>query len=320
MKEGRELLLPLLTIEKLEVNFDTYQGKVKAVKKVSLEVISQETLALIGETGCGKSVIAQSILRLLPNNAQINGKILFRDLDLLKLDEKVMASIRGKEIAIIFQNPSLALNPVYSIGLQVGEPFRIHQSASRNQSIQESIRLLAYMKFEKPGSAVKMYPFEFSGGMNQRVLIATALALHPALLIADEPTQGLDRALIKQIIKQLDRARKTYSSSLLLITHDLTVAQAISDQIAVMYAGEIVEQAPTADFFQKPFHPYSQGLLGSLPENGFHPIPGQSPSLIETLPGCQFHPRCKWADDQCRGEKPELLSIDSRWVRCFLYD
>jgi len=312
--------LSLLTVERLNVVFTTHQGKVKAVKNVSMTIPHQETLALIGETGCGKSVIAQSILRLLPSNAQINGRILFQGRDLLLVDEKTMASIRGKEIAIIFQNPSLALNPVYSIGWQVGEPFRIHQSANRNQSIQESVRLLSYMKLDKPESAVKMYPFEFSGGMNQRALIASALALHPNLIIADEPTQGLDRTLIKQIIEQLDRARKIHSSSMLLITHDLTVARSISDWIMVMYAGEIVEQVPTLDFFQSPMHPYSQGLLQSLPENGFHPIPGQSPSMIENLSGCQFHPRCQWAREQCRWEKPGLLPINGRMVRCFLYD
>ena len=311
--------LPLLTIKRLNVTFATRQGRVKAVKNISMSISNQETLALIGETGCGKSIVAQSILRLLPKNAQINGRILFQGRDLLLVDEKTMASIRGKEIAIIFQNPSLALNPVYTIGWQVGEPFRIHQGANRNQSIQESIRLLSYMRFDKPGSAVKMYPYEFSGGMNQRALIATALALHPKLIIADEPTQGLDRTLIKQIIEQLDRARKIHSSSMMLITHDLTVAQSISDWIMVMYAGEIVEQAPTRDFFQSPLHPYSQGLLGSLPKNGFHPIPGQSPSMIENLQGCQFHPRCKWAKEQCLNDKPELLSLNRRLVRCFLY-
>ncbi|NLJ49890.1 MAG: ABC transporter ATP-binding protein [Candidatus Atribacteria bacterium] len=285
-----------------------------------MSISNQETLALIGETGCGKSIVAQSILRLLPTNAQINGRILFQGRDLLLVDEKTMASIRGKEIAIIFQNPSLALNPVYTIGWQVGEPFRIHQGAKRSQSIQESVRLLSYMKFDKPESAVKMYPFEFSGGMNQRALIASALALHPNLIIADEPTRGLDRKVIQQIIEQLDRARKIHSSSMLIITHDLSVARSISDWIMVMYAGEIVERAPTRDFFQSPFHPYAQGLLGSLPENGFHPISGQSPSMIENLQGCQFHPRCKWAKERCLSEKPELLSVNRRLIRCFLYD
>jgi len=312
--------LPLLTIEELGVTFETLQGNVKAVQNVSFEILEQETLALIGETGCGKSVVAQTILRLLPGNVRVNGKILFNGRDLLQLDETEIASLRGKEIAIIFQNPSLALNPVYPIGWQVGEPFRIHQNFDRKQSLRESLHLLTLMKFEKPSSAVNMYPFEFSGGMNQRSLIASALALHPSLLIADEPTQGLDRELITQIIVQLDSARKTYSSSMLLITHDLTVAREISNQIAVMYAGEIVEQSSPSLFFQFPLHPYSQGLLQSLPENGFHPIPGHSPSMINAPGGCQFHPRCAWAEDRCRSEKPGEFRIDKRLVRCFLYD
>jgi len=310
----------LLTVENLEVTFETHWGSVKAVRYVSFRIANEDTLALIGETGSGKSVVAQSILRLLPRNANLKGKIIFHDQDLLQIDEQSMALVRGKDIATIFQNPSLALNPVYSIGWQTGEPFRIHLNYQRKQSIQEAMRLLSLMNFEKPRSAVKMYPFEFSGGMNQRVLIASALALHPSLLIADEPTQGLDRELITQVIDQLTFASKTYSSSMLLITHDLLVAKEISDHIAVMYAGEIVEQAPTSVFFRSPLHPYSQGLLESLPERGFHPIPGQSPSMVEIISGCQFHPRCPWANNRCRDEKPGLFPVDSTQVRCFLYD
>ena len=312
--------MSLLTVEELEVTFKTHRERVQAVRQVSLVISHHETLALIGDTGCGKSVIAQSILRLLPGNAIINGKIMFQGRNLLQIDEKAMTSIRGREIAIIFQNPSLALNPVYSIGWQVGEPFRIHRNYNRNQSIRESLKLLARMGFERPSSAIKMYPFEFSGGMNQRVLIASALALHPALLIADEPTQGLNRELITQVIDQLEFIRKSSSSSMLLITHDLTVARAISSQIAVMYAGEIIEEAPPSIFFQDPLHPYSQGLLQSLPERGFHPIPGHAPSMIDVLNGCQFHPRCNWANRRCREEKPGLFSVENQRVRCFLYD
>jgi peptide/nickel transport system ATP-binding protein len=312
--------MSLLTIEGLEVTFENQAGNVRAVQNISLQIHAQETMALIGETGCGKSVVAQSILRLLPGNARLSGTILFNNRNLLQLNEKEMASLRGKEIAIILQNPSLALNPVYTIGWQVGEPFRIHQNFDRKRLLQEARSLLAQMKFEKPHSAVKMYPFEFSGGMNQRVLIASALALHPLLLIADEPTRGLDRELIDEIIPLLDLSRKKYASSLFLITHDLTVAREISDRIAVMYSGEIIEQASASVFFHKPLHPYSQGLLGSLPENGFHPIPGHSPSMIDFITGCQFHPRCSWANDRCRREKPGEYLVDGQRVRCFQYD
>lgn len=308
-----------LHLEHLTVAFDTPTGKVVAVDDVSLDHEMKETLALLGETGCGKSVIARSILRLLPDNAEIKGKILYQDRDLLLLSERELAHIRGQEIAIILQNPTLALNPVYRIGDQISELFKIHKRASSKESREYTLSLLGRMGFSNPEHALHMYPSQFSEGMNQRVLIALAIALHPKIIVADEPTKGLDERLKEDILKELMKIKEEKESSLFLITHDLEAAQKIADRVALMYCGEIVETALSSDFFGEPFHPYARALLKSLPAQGFVPISGTSPSMIAPPAGCRFHPRCGEKLDVCSREAPPSIEKSGRIVRCHLY-
>ncbi len=294
-------------------------GKVVAVDDVSLDHEMKETLALVGETGCGKSIIARSILRLLPDNAHLSGQILYRERDLLQLSERELADIRGQEIAIIFQNPTLALNPVYRIGDQIAELFKIHKKASSKESMEYALSLLGRMGFENPEHARHMYPSQFSEGMNQRVLIALAIALHPKIILADEPTKGLDARLKEDILIELREIKQEKESSLFLITHDLEAAQSVADRVALMYCGQIVETALSRDFFEEPFHPYGRALLRSLPAHGFAPIAGASPSMISPPKGCRFHPRCEERLEVCGREAPPPIDKSGRTVRCHLY-
>lgn len=294
-------------------------GTVVAVDDVSFDHESKETLALVGETGCGKSVIASSILKLLPDNANLSGEILYGDKDLLRLSERELANIRGQEISIIFQNPTLALNPVYRIGDQISELFRVHKRASSKESKVYATSLLIRMGFKDPEHVFHMYPSQFSEGMNQRVLIALALALHPKIIIADEPTKGLDDQLKEEILKELMKIKGEKESSLFLITHDFDAARKIADRVALMYCGQIVEIALLQEFFDEPFHPYARGLLKSLPLHGFSPIPGASPSMISPPEGCRFHPRCAERLEMCSHEIPEPIKKSGRIIRCFLY-
>jgi peptide/nickel transport system ATP-binding protein len=308
----------LLKVENLSVNFDTSVGAVKAVDDVSFELEEKEILALVGETGCGKSVIANSILKLLPKNARVEGKITYGGRNLLEMNEKEISKIRGKEISTVFQNPSLALNPVYRMGWQVSEPLRVHKSLPKNRSLSLAENMLRRLGFREPARQMRMYPFQFSGGMNQRAMIATSMILDPKLVIADEPTTGLDSSLISEVAERIKCIKKN-GSSVLLITHDLSFARVVSDRIVVMYSGDIVEIAPTKEFFKEPLHPYSQALLKSLPEKGFVPIPGSSPSMINEPQGCKFHPRCPVKTKACSEEKPDMFRPGNRKVRCLLF-
>lgn len=311
--------MSFLYLKDLTVAFETPMGTVVAVEEVSFDHKMNETLALVGETGCGKSVIARAILKLLPENARMRGKIIYRNRDLLRLAERDLAAIRGQEISIIFQNPTLALNPVYRIGNQITELFRVHKRASPGESKEYALSLCRRMGFENPAHALKMYPFQFSEGMNQRVLIALAIALHPKIIIADEPTKGLDERLKEDILKELIKIKAEKETSLFLITHDLEAAQKIADRVALMYCGQVVEIAPTSEFFAGPFHPYALALLKSLPARGFVPIPGNSPSMISPPAGCRFHPRCEEMLDVCGHEEPPPIEKSGRFVRCHLY-
>jgi len=308
-----------LNIRELNVTFDTPLGAVKAVDDVSFELKAGETLALVGETGCGKSVIAHSILRLLPTNAQIKGQILFRNQNLLRLGEKEFAQIRGKEVSLIMQNPALALNPVFSIGHQMTESLIVHEGMKKAKAILKAKDLLKRLRFIGPDVATRAYPFEMSGGMQQRILIGISVILNPKIIIADEPTTGLDSRLRDMVLEELRLVKEIDRSSMIFISHDLNAAREISGRIAIMYAGEILEIGSTVEFFKEPLHPYSKGLLDSLPERGFKPIPGTSPSMIHPPEGCKFHPRCPSREEICSKERPDIVRVKDRDIKCVLY-
>lgn len=317
----------LLEVKDLNVSFQGNENEtVNAVSGLSLFIREKETLALVGETGCGKSVVAHAVMRLLPPESRVMGTIEFGGKNLLELSEKEMSRLRGKEISIIFQNPSLALNPVYSIGHQLAEPLRIHGKEMKKQvkkkeknALSKIIKALEAVGFSDPHECIRYYPSWCSGGMNQRFLIAASNMLDPVLLIADEPSKGLDRSRVAELENELKGLKERSGTSMLLISHDLSFVRRLADRIAVMYAGEIVELAEPEQFFEKPFHPYALGLLKSLPENGFIPIPGSSPSLSSLPEGCRFHPRCPFKEKRCMQEHPELKESKGRAVRCFLW-
>ena len=320
---------PLLQIEGLSVSFETPLGRVKAAQDVFFDLREGETLALVGETGCGKSVVASTIMQLLPNNASVQGRAVFDSRDLLALGEREMARIRGSEIAIVFQNPSLALNPIIRVGEQIAEMLLVHKGISRTRSLQMAEDMLSRLGLVKKEKA-RMYPFQFSGGMNQRVMIATSMILSPRIIIADEPSKGLDGVLAGEVMAEMARIKEQVGASLLLITHDLLLARDFSDRMAVMYCGEIVEIGKSREVFSEPLHPYTVALLGCLPERGFQPIPGSSPSMIKPPAGCKFHPRCSQKQDKCM-RRPEMVEVEDsgefsganestgREVRCWLY-
>lgn len=309
----------MLEIKNLKVSFDTPLGKVKAVEDASFDLIAGETLALVGETGCGKSTIAHSIIGILPYNAEVEGQILFKNKELIQLGEKELARIRGKEISLIMQNPALALNPVYSIGHQMAEPLIVHENIKRAKALFQVKNLLQRLHFMGPEAAIKAYPFEMSGGMKQRILIGISVVLNPRVIIADEPTKGLDSRLKYMVLEELKLVKKMDSSSMLFISHDLHPARDVSDRIAVLYAGEILEIGSTVAFFKEPLHPYSKGLMESLPEKGFKPIPGTLPSMIHPPEGCKFHPRCPHKKEMCTRKKPDFYTVEGRNVKCVLY-
>ncbi len=320
---------PLLRIEDLSVSFETNVGQVKAAENVCFELHIGETLALVGETGCGKSVVASSIMQLLPHSAYVQGRAVYAGRDLLGLDEKEMAGIRGSEIAIVFQNPSLALNPIMRVGEQIAEMLRVRKGFFCTQSLGLAKDMLCRLGLGGWGK-MKMYPFQFSGGMNQRVMIATSMILSPKIIIADEPSKGLDGALAGEVMAEMVKIKHQMGASLLLITHDLMLAKDISDRMAVMYCGEIVEIGRSREVFSKPMHPYTIALLSCLPERGFQPIPGSSPSMINPPAGCKFYPRCPNRQERCK-RKPKMTQVEGaemvygrnestdREVRCWLY-
>lgn len=309
----------LLNIENLMVTYQTPAGQVRAVDGATLELGQAETLALVGETGCGKSTIAHSVLNLLPENADVRGRILYNNKNLLLLDEKTLTRLRGKDISLVMQNPALALNPVYSIGHQMTEPLLVHQGLKKKEAILKAKGFLANLHFKGPANALRAYPFEMSGGMKQRVLIGMSVVLNPKIIIADEPTKALDARLRAMVLDELKLVREMSHSSMILITHDINAAREISDRIVVMYAGEILESGSTQEFFEQPLHPYSQALLGSLPERGFKPIPGVSPSMIHPPTGCKFHPRCPDKKEVCSKKKQAFVRGKNREVKCVLY-
>jgi peptide/nickel transport system ATP-binding protein len=304
---------PLLEVQDLRVSFRTDDGVVRAVDGLSLSVDLGEVVGIVGESGSGKTVSMMAVMRLIRDpNALIEGRVLLRGRDLMRLSQREMRSVRGGEIAMIFQDPMTALTPVYTVGWQIAEQLRAHERLSRRAARGRTIELLAEVGISNPSRRVDQYPHEFSGGMRQRVMIAMALSCSPSLLIADEPTTALDVTIQAQILELMKRLQRDHGSSILLITHDMGVVSDLAERVIVMYAGGVVEEGPKSAVFRDPQHPYTWGLLGSIPRVGrprvrrLAAIPGQPPSLLALPPGCRFAPRCRHRFEQC-DVKPELL-------------
>ncbi|ASJ15026.1 ABC transporter ATP-binding protein [Thermococcus radiotolerans] len=314
----------VLEIRDLYINFRTMWGVAKVLNGVSFEINDGEIFGLVGETGCGKSVTALSVLRLLPSNAQISGQIIFKGENLLEKSEEEMRKLRGKEISIIFQDPMTSLNPLFKIGDQMVDIITLHEGLSKEEALEHARNLIKSVGLSDPERILNSYPHELSGGMRQRIMIAMALSSNPSLLIADEPTTALDVTIQKQILKLILDLRDRYSFSVLLITHDLGVVAEVCDRVGVMYAGNIVEIAPTEELFENPLHPYTQGLLSVVPDprtkKPLKPLRGSVPSLLNPPSGCRFHPRCDYAKDVCSRVKPELIERSpGHFVACHLY-
>jgi oligopeptide/dipeptide ABC transporter ATP-binding protein len=309
---GPEASAPLLSVENLAVSFAAGRGRTRVLHDVSLQVRPGMTLGIVGESGCGKSVTSLAILRLLGRGAAVDdGRVRFDEQDLLTLPEPQMREIRGRDIAMIFQDPMSNLNPVLTIGEQIGEVIRRHAGASRRAARDRSAELLQLVGIPSARAALHRYPHEFSGGMRQRVMIATALAMSPRLLIADEPTTALDVTIQAQVLELMRRLVRDSGAALILITHNLGVVAGMTEQVAVMYAGRIVEEGSTADLFARPAHPYTVGLLHSLAGSQTRgqdlvPIPGNVPAPGQLPAGCAFAPRCRWRLAQCWTDMPGL--------------
>ncbi|MEM1520871.1 MAG: ABC transporter ATP-binding protein [Candidatus Korarchaeum sp.] len=316
----------LLEVRDLRVVFRTLRGLVRAVDGVHLRMNYGDTLGLVGETGSGKTVTGLSILRLLDQNAEITGgEIIFEGRDLLKLPQEEILRIRGKEISMIFQEPKAALNPVIPVGKQVEESFLVHEDLPKSEARERVLEMFRRVGLPDPERIYRSYPHELSGGMAQRIVISMALALKPKLLIADEPTSALDVTIQAQIMELFRQLIRELGTSVLYITHDLALAAEVSDRIAVIYAGRIVELADTEELFENPLHPYTKGLLRAIPsperrEGRLFSMEGEIPSLINPPPGCLFHPRCPHRMGVCEREVPRLLEvIKGHEVACFLY-
>jgi oligopeptide/dipeptide ABC transporter ATP-binding protein len=321
---------PLLEVRHLKTNFFTEEGIVKAVDGVDLIIKRGEILGLVGESGCGKSVTSLSIMRLIGAPGKVmEGEIIFDGRNLLDLSESEMMNIRGNRISMIFQQPQSSLNPVYKVCDQVAEVLQIHKKMGKKESWNKAVELFHLVGIPDPESKAHAYPHELSGGQAQRVMIAMALALNPQLLIADEPTTALDVTIQAQILDLLRGLRVQMDTAIILITHDLGVIAEMADRVAVMYAGRIVEQADNKALFNKPTHPYTQGLMASIPILGkvkevLDVIPGTVPNLVNLPPGCQFAPRCQvnkhYQLSICTMVEPDLIPVDSNHVvRCWLY-
>jgi len=317
----------LLSVENISTYFFTEEGVVKAVHDVSFKIKKSRTFALVGESGCGKSVTALSIMRLVPapTGEIASGNIIFEGQNLLALSENRMRRVRGNKIAMIFQEPMTSLNPVYTVGDQIVEAIKLHQKKGTSQAWADAAEMLRRVGIADPGQRVREYPHQMSGGMRQRVMIAMAVSCEPTLLIADEPTTALDVTIQAQILDLLDELQEQSGMSILLITHDLGIVAERADDVAVMYASRIVEVADSKPLFEEPLHPYTQGLLKSLPRLGFsgrrlRTIPGTVPEPLHFPAGCKFHPRCPigCGDKRCQTIEPKLKEVQPGWrVACW---
>ncbi|KEQ26714.1 ABC transporter ATP-binding protein [Paenibacillus tyrfis] len=317
-------LAPLLEVKNLKTHFKTEGGVVASVNGVSFTVSKGETLAIVGESGCGKSVTSLSIMGLVASPGKVvGGEILLEGENLLGKSHKEMRKLRGNKLSMIFQEPMTSLNPVFTIGNQLGEVFRNHQNADKKQARAKSIAMLESVGIPQADKVVDYFPHQLSGGMRQRVMIAMALACHPALLIADEPTTALDVTIQAQILELLKGLSKDRDTGVVLITHDLGVVAEMADRVVVMYAGEVVEEADVFELFARPRHPYTKGLLGSLPKldeqrEELDSIYGSVPNPLNMPGGCAFHPRCPVATEHCKSNVPMLEPVAAgHWARCF---
>jgi len=337
----------LLKIRNLKINFYTYEGVVKALEDTNLDIYEKETFGLIGETGCGKSVTALSVMRLLPEPpARIeNGEIYFKNVNLLEKTEKEMQRVRGNEISMIFQEPMTALNPVFTVGEQIAEVLMLHEDFSdvqknikldflrrrkirkliHEEALEKAVDALRMVRISDAEKVARQYPHELSGGMRQRVMIAMMLACKPDLLIADEPTTALDATVQAQILDLMKSLQKEIGTTLWLITHNLGIIAEMCDRVGVMYAGSIVEIGVTEKIFERPDHPYTIGLMKAIPKltekrERLEIIPGSVPNLINPPSGCRFHPRCKYCVERCKKERPPLTKVDEdHFVACHRY-
>jgi peptide/nickel transport system ATP-binding protein len=317
---------PLLSVENLRTYFYTDAGVARAVDGVSFHIEPGETVGLVGESGCGKSVTALSILRLIgsPGRIESDSRMLFEGRDLLALRDEEMRKVRGNRIAMIFQEPMTALNPVFTVGDQIAEVARVHERASKRDAWKRAVEMLELVGIPAPAERAKEYPHQLSGGMRQRVVIAMALVMRPALVIADEPTTALDVTIQAQILELLKDLQQRFGTSILLITHDMGVVAEAASRVIVMYGGEIVEQAPVNQIFAKPHHPYTEGLLGAMPRVGhererLQTIPGTVPPPTNWPSGCRFHERCPYSWERPEKEHPPLYEIDQgHFSRCHL--
>lgn len=323
----------ILEVKGLQTSFFTERGEVKAVDDVSFDLYRGKTVGIVGESGCGKSVTSLSIMRLIPQppGKIVGGQILYKGQDLLKLNMDQMRKIRGNEISMIFQEPMTSLNPVFTIGNQLIEAIQLHQNLSKSAALDKAVEMLKLVGIPAPDKRVHDYPHQLSGGMRQRVMIAMALSCNPNILIADEPTTALDVTIQAQILDLLRDLQQKMGMSIMLITHDLGVVAEMADEVVVMYAGKVVERAPVREIFSSPKHPYTQGLLNSIPvlsqdptgkvkKSRLEPIPGIVPNLLDLPKGCRFQERCKYVTDECRAGEPALSLIGGsavhREVRC----
>jgi len=311
----------ILELKNVSTTFKSRDGLVKAVCDVNLEIRPGEIVGLVGETGCGKSVLGQTILRLIPSSADTEGSIIFNGEDLAKMTDKELLDVRGKKIAYINQNPSESLDPVMKVGDQIIESICLYEGIKKKEAYDKAVEILRSLSFEDPDMIMTKYPVELSGGMKQRIMVAMAMCGRPPFMIADEPTKGLDALVRGQVIDSLKRFISYTNCAGLIITHDLKFARAICDRVALMYAGEIVEIASSEDAFTSCKHPYLEGLIASMPQNGMKVLEGTPCSLIDLPEGCRFHERCKFADQRCSNVHPDLKVISSdHLVRCHKYD
>ncbi|SHF12347.1 ABC transporter ATP-binding protein [Clostridium fallax] len=318
----------LVEFKNLKTYFYTGEGVVKAVNDVSFKIKEGETVCVVGESGCGKSVTAMSLMRLIPNppGKIVGGEIFLDGRDVLKIPEEEMRNIRGNEVSVIFQEPMTSLNPVFKVGDQICEAIILHQKLSKQDALKKAIDVLKIIGIPRAEEIVQCYPHELSGGMRQRIMIAMAICCNPKLLIADEPTTALDVTIQAQILDLMRDIKKKLNTSIMLITHDLGVVAEMADYVVVMYAGKIIEEAPVDELFKNPMHPYTKGLLKSKPilnqaTDRLYSIPGQVPNPIGMPENCYFSSRCEKCMEKCKEKQPQLINVNKRHkVACWLYE